>query len=293
MLKITKMLAVLVEVSVLAVSATAAMGAVNWDGSAGTGYWNDPVPTSANGWGNWDGDPATGPVDLDLGASNTKVKSDISGWSIGAVDLWPSSGTAMLTIENGGYLQVGGETRLVPDNTNTHILVQGGVFESSVVYGGYLEISGTGTWTGGRAYSGPSVHVMGSNATVTPTSIEHNSLPVSPYKFTLDAGGVSPIAFTNSNPIADGIGGIALEVAGIGNYAGSVGDIIQLITFPGGVTDNDIINLFPSGQWVYDDTLATLTVDNLGVRLEIIPEPATMALLVIGPPLLALRRRRR
>jgi len=83
--------------------------------------------------------------------------------------------------------------------------------------------------------------------------------------------GVSPFVLNHGDPF-DGPQhtGTSLKVDGIENYEGSGGDIIPLFVFPDGVTDDDIMEIFPSSKFDYDDTLATLTVDSTGARLEIL-----------------------
>jgi len=282
MLKITKMLAVLLAVSAFAVSATPAMGDATWTGAV-SDLWSNP--------GNWTGDATAGGTlwfDTTWSGDST-VDGDTSAWGIATLRL---RGNGALTIPTGGTLKTTGEIGMGNSGHPTMRLTGGALISSVVWRFGLLELSG-GSWTGGRCYAGPEIHVIGSGSSLGPTRFACGE-PRNQVRFTLDAAGVSPFALTSGDPFDDiQSHGIPLVVDGIENYGGSVGDIIPLFTFGPGVTDLHIMNIFPSSLFNYDDTLATLTVDDTGARLTmIIPEPATAVLLVIGGVGLLFRRRR-
>jgi len=288
MSKLTGMLAVLVALSALALSATPAPGDATWDGEVND-LWSVTTGGSDN-FGNWDADPTAGGTLWFPNSSWTStVDLDTSGWGI--TGLRPR-GNGTLTIPAGGTLKTTHEIGMGNPGHPT-VRVTGGALVSSVVWRfGLLELSG-GSWTGGRCYAGPEIHVIGSGSSISPTRFACGE-PRNQVRFTLDAAGVSPFAPTSGDPFDDiQSHGIPLVVDGIENYVGSFGDIVPLFTFGPGVTDPHIMNIFPSSMFNYDDTLATLTVDDTGAWLEIIPEPATMILLAGGLPLLLRRRRRR
>ena len=280
MSKFTKMLTVLLAVSALAVSATPAMGqvTVNWDGGGVTDNWSDNGKTDGDGWGNWDGNPATADT-LQFPVTewgNSTVDLDTSAWNIGTLAL---RGNGTLKIPSGKTLKVNSSfnmgsrglwrTRRIGNPT---VRVTGGSLITRQVAWrrGLFEFSG-GSWTGGRCYAGPEIHVIGSGASSLSPSKFHCE-PKDRVWFTLDDKGVTPITPTSGDPFnAPQHKGAGLKVDGIQSYidAGKLaGDVIPLVTC--GSANSDIIKIFPSELWDYDHSLATLIVDADGARLQIL-----------------------
>ena len=264
-----------IAATVLAFNVTPAMGDAEWTGFGATDNWSDMDNWKIADHSAWQiGDPTLGgSISFPNSSWTSTVDGDTSGWNI--ADLRPR-GNGTLTIPTDGTLKTTHEIGM-GNPGNPTISVTGGDLISSVVWRfGLLEFSG-GSWTGGRCYAGPEIHVIGTGASsLSPTRFACGA-PLNRVHFTLEADGVTPFTPTSSDPF-DGPQhtGTGLKVDGIQDYIDEgklAGDIIPLFTFGAGVTDSHIIDIFPVSKFDYDDTLATLTVDEDGARLTILPPP--------------------
>ena len=195
---------------------------------------------------------------------------------------------------------------------------------------GTVEFSG-GEWLNGWIRDPALFHVIGNGTTFTDiegfarmTGGQSGNPATSTFKWTLEAGeGISTMNLTGVMPPHNGgntagtaimfgthkkedanlyhpdAGSIAVEVAGIQDYINNhTGPLVtewDLMTTPVGEPDEDFLAFYTGSV---DGGWGTVSVvmdgaDPIGLRLDIVPEPATLALLAFGGLGVLLRRKRR
>ena len=274
MLKITKMLTVLLAVVALAVNATPAMARSDFMDHIGDQNWSTLLPLGLDGWGttygNWSrGDPTAGGQSVYIRADSV-VDLDTTGWNLAGVYIETPGKTTVLSAT--GVLEASGSVGGLG-----LLSVEGGAIKTGLHRPNVEFI--TGSFTGGDIHQpwNHMVHVVGSGCgqDLTPTSIFlHNDDPLTKpggFQFTLDAGGVSPLLLSSSDPIHrfGDFETSRIKIDGIENYAASPDEILPLISFTTAATDDDMPILFPEAWFDYDTNLAELIVDNTGARLKI------------------------
>ena len=291
MLKITKMLTVVLAVSALAVSATPAMGAVNWDGGGDGVNWSDNGEFSGDGWGNWDADPTTAGLDLNLQSATATTSTvdidmtDPAVWANVPTNINPGSGH-VITVPAGGVISQGYYLRLHGDTTlrlDGGTLALAGWKNINMAGGGNLELLG-GTWNHGaggpgdtytHAYKPGHIHVKG----LTPGydfSPDYLIWEIGPttVDFTMEAGeGIATITCIDPNVVIRSallpVGSVPLNVHGIQDYLDAGGTQLEwdLITSPA-TGPNTNMTAFASG--LVDGGLGEVTVTESAVTLTIL-----------------------